>query len=284
MESGIQFFSRLGTRSTLKGLHVDLFGESGPEAGCVYELTGDAGTAKTLTLLHLITRAILPEQWNGVPLYGLGVELVFIDTDYQFSILKLATLIETFVNERVSSSGDGRKFSEEETENFVKNALKNIHILRCANSSQLLITLLSIESFISSRPEIAGIFVDSIGAFYWLDRSNGGDCRAVQEANTRRIVNILRRLVESYNLTVLATKTLIFQNRATKETSNRQQTGVERHQTGVEWDYMCDAWTRFVTDRIRFEHSSEDQSFCCVSKTCGRKFTICETGIRFIQS
>ena len=53
------------------------------------ELHGTEGTGKTELLYHLLVRCLLPEDAGG-----LGVEVVFLDTDHHFDMLRLVTVLE----------------------------------------------------------------------------------------------------------------------------------------------------------------------------------------------
>ncbi|XP_025947394.1 DNA repair protein XRCC2 isoform X2 [Apteryx rowi] len=89
-ESGTQLLARLEGRSSLKNLEPYLFAEEGfPVHGDVVEFHGPEGTGKTEMLYHLIARCILPKSGGG-----LEVEVMFIDTDYHFDMLRLVTILE----------------------------------------------------------------------------------------------------------------------------------------------------------------------------------------------
>ncbi|KAJ7409602.1 hypothetical protein BTVI_56048 [Pitangus sulphuratus] len=55
--------------------------------GDVIEFHGAEGTGKTEMLYHLIARCIIPKSGGG-----LEVEVMFIDTDYHFDMLRLGNL------------------------------------------------------------------------------------------------------------------------------------------------------------------------------------------------
>eukprot|EP00117_Sycon_ciliatum_P010045 scpid16753/ scgid2481/ DNA repair protein XRCC2 homolog; X-ray repair cross-complementing protein 2 homolog len=62
--------------------------------GRIVEICGDEGTGKTECLLHCVVQCIMPQTWKGRRLSGLGKSAVWIDNDYRFSILRLASLLE----------------------------------------------------------------------------------------------------------------------------------------------------------------------------------------------
>lgn len=68
-------------------------------------------------------------------------------------------------------------------------------MVHCSSSSQLLLTLHFLETSLSTRPSLALLLVDSISAFYWLDRSEGGASIAKQEEKLSKCSNLLARLL-----------------------------------------------------------------------------------------
>ena len=116
--------------------------------------------------------------------------------------------------------------------------------------------------------------IDSLSAFYWLDRSAGGESLGHQESNQRKLVNILQKYVQQYHVVLIATKQSIFVN--TEKSTNRE--------------YLCQAWQRLVNYRYEFDRNSVqnggDISYSVhrtfpLSRRCQR-FFIKESGIEFI--
>ncbi|XP_057272508.1 DNA repair protein XRCC2 isoform X3 [Pezoporus wallicus] len=91
-----QLLARLEGRSALKNLEPYLFAEEGsPVHGDVIEFHGPEGTGKTEMLYHLVARCIIPKSGGG-----LEVEVMFIDTDYHFDMLRLVTILENRLAQR----------------------------------------------------------------------------------------------------------------------------------------------------------------------------------------
>ncbi|PIK48500.1 putative DNA repair protein [Apostichopus japonicus] len=103
-ETGAQLLARLGSRPSLQGLCPLLFGEEYPKPGGLIEFCGESGTAKTECLLNFAVSCILPPNWNGYALGGVGSGVVFIDTQSQFSMLRAFTLLEKRVTSSISST------------------------------------------------------------------------------------------------------------------------------------------------------------------------------------
>nr|XP_033787543.1 DNA repair protein XRCC2 [Geotrypetes seraphini] len=274
-ESGTELLARLEGRSSLKNLEPLLFTEEGfPIHGDVIELYGPEGTGKTEMFYHLLTRCILPKSEGG-----LQVEVLFIDMDYHFDMLRLVTILER----RLSQS----------TEEIVKQCLSRFFLVYCSSSIQLLLTLHYLESMICSHPSLCLLILDSISAFYWIDRNNGGESFYIQEANLKKCTEFLGKLLKEYQLVLFASTQAIMQK------SSNQMEGpsllVERqYNTDIDYrPYLCKAWQNLVTHRIFFSRkdrsNSGKQEFEIVSSNTRNhsvvkcSFNIGECGVQFFQ-
>lgn len=77
----------------------------------------------------------------------------------------------------------------------LRSCLSRLLVVHCCSSSQLLLTLHFLETSLSSRPSLALLLIDSISAFYWLDRSEGGASMAKQEEKLSKCSGLLARLL-----------------------------------------------------------------------------------------
>lgn len=68
-------------------------------------------------------------------------------------------------------------------------------MVHCSSSSQLALTLHLLEAAFSSRPSLALLLIDSISAFYWLDRAEGGASGAKHEERLSQCSHLLARLL-----------------------------------------------------------------------------------------
>ncbi|XP_070586019.1 DNA repair protein XRCC2 [Erythrolamprus reginae] len=270
-ESGAQLIARLEGRSSLKTLEPYLFAEEGyPVNGDVVEFHGAEGTGKTEMLYHLIARCILPKSKGG-----LEVSVLFIDTDYHFDMLRLITLLEY----RLSYRG---------TEATMKRYLERLFLINCHSSSQMLLSLYSLESMFLSHPSLSVLIVDSMSAFYWIDRANGGENLSLQEANLKKCVQVLQKLVKEHQLVLFATTQSLMQ-KSPNFAENPEKT--ECDDAGSDYrPFLCKPWRQLVTHRIFFSrHSHPDSSQGFLTTTCHlqndcvakRSFCITEQGIEF---
>ncbi|XP_005944704.1 DNA repair protein XRCC2 [Haplochromis burtoni] len=224
-ESGAQLLARLEARRCLKDIEPRLFPEDrGPDQGAVVELFGLEGTGKTELLYHLLCRCVLPEAAGG-----LEVDVVFVDTDYSLDMLHLVSILDSKLSAALLAGAD---------EAALRSCLSRLLFVHCYSSSQLLLTLHFLETTLSSRPALALILIDSISAFYWVDRCEGGASYTKQEEKLSRCVELLGRLLRDYRITVFATCHAI------------RRPGVPSSSSDSERSYLCRSWQRLVTHRL----------------------------------
>ena len=307
----MQLFARLKGKSHFSALDEEIFLSGHPKPGDVIEFYGREGTGKTQVLLNMIAKCILPSEWKDLTLGGMGIGVVFIDTDFHFSILRLFTILERKIidamerNKRQESADESSLESptESEVENFLQECLKRVYVVRCNNSTQLVLTLHSLETLFSNKPYMSILMIDSIAAFYWIDKMNGGDAYAVQEANQKMTVEILGKLISTYNLVLIATKPSIFQKRQKMQdheecSSSSSMASKNMEQIPEHCEYLCRAWQAMVTYRFIFAKEPLTQlplnqkhiqvySISQVDKNV-QKFTkffhIVDSGIKFVKN
>lgn len=237
--------------------------------GDILEFHGPEGTGKTEMLYHLTARCILPKSEGG-----LQIEVLFIDTDYHFDMLRLVTVLE----HRLSRS----------SEEAIKLCLGRLFLAYCSSSMQLLLTLHSLEALFCGHPSLCLLIVDSLSAFYWTDRASGGESVALQESTLKKCSQLLERLVAQYRLLLIATTQSLMQKASDPaegpSSSKLPGDGVADYRA-----YLCKTWQKAVKHRVVFsrEDQSESSRFLLVShhlKSNSLKkhtFMIRESGVEF---
>ncbi|TSK28311.1 DNA repair protein XRCC2 [Bagarius yarrelli] len=233
-------------------------------------------------LYRLLSRCILPTHSGG-----LEVEVVFIDTDYHFDMLRLVSILES----RLTSS-----LLDSETEAaVVRSSLSRLSVLHCSSSVQLLLTLHYLEATLCSRPALCLLVIDSISAFYWIDRANGGDSLVRQEANLRKCTEMLDRLRRDYGLVILATTHAVMRNYSSSSTASGSSEPWKRS-ADFNKQYLCRAWQKILTHRLLFskshqasvsqEHRQLFSVACNTIRTKGVRrsvFYVTEAGVQFTE-
>ncbi|XP_072508249.1 DNA repair protein XRCC2 [Notamacropus eugenii] len=272
-ESGTELLARLEGRSSLKDIEPLLFADEGsPIHGDILEFHGPEGTGKTEMLYHLTARCILPKSEGG-----LEVEVLFIDTDYHFDMLRLVTILE----HRLSQS----------TEDIIKHCLGRFFLVNCSSSNQLLITLYSLETMFCSHPSLCLFILDSLSAFYWIDRVNGGESLNLQEVTLKKCSKFMEKLVKEYHLVLFATTQTIMQ-KSSNSTERSSSLKLSCEEVDIDYrPYLCKTWQQMVNHRIFFSRhdssESSNQMFSIVSchlksnTIIKRLFSIRENGVHF---
>uniref|UniRef100_A0A3Q3NBZ6 RecA family profile 1 domain-containing protein n=1 Tax=Labrus bergylta TaxID=56723 RepID=A0A3Q3NBZ6_9LABR len=239
MKEEEELFARLEARRCLKDIEPRLFPEDGgPNHGTdhVVELYGAEGTGKTEMLYHLLCRCVLP-----VASGGLEVDVVFVDTDYSLDMLRLVSILDNRLNSARSPSAGS-------DEAVLRSCLSRLLVVHCSSSAQLLLTLHFLETTLSSRPGLALLLIDSISAFYWLDRSEGGASFSRQEERLSKCAELLGRLLRDYRITVFATCHAIRRRSHSGPPSSSES----------DRPFLCRPWQRLVTHRLVSAGSSEE--------------------------
>ncbi|XP_064875128.1 DNA repair protein XRCC2-like [Oncorhynchus nerka] len=151
------------------------------------EVPWHEGNGKTHTLFNLVTHCILPTDRGG-----LEGKVMYVDTNYHFDILRLVKVLEQHP-------------AVVEPEERVRACLHRLFVVLCSSSVQLLLTLHYLENTFFSRPVLCLLVIDSISAFYWVDRSSGEESVAKQEAILRKCSEPLAQLLRDYLIVVFAT-------------------------------------------------------------------------------
>lgn len=150
---------------------------------------------------------------------GLEVDVVFVDTDYSLDMFRLVSILDTRLTAgkttrrpRVKVQQDpvpeliqvwfgldpglsSSSSSAGTTEVALRSCLSRLLVVHCSSSSQLLLTLHFLETTLSSRSSLALLLIDSISAFYWSDRSEGGANISKQEEKLSKSSELLGRLL-----------------------------------------------------------------------------------------
>lgn len=248
------------------------------------ELHGVEGSGKTEALYHLMSRCILPKACCG-----LEVEVVFMDTDYHFDMLRLVSILESRLTPPAGEEGPGGP--EGEAEEAVRSCLRRLSVVFCSSSTQLLLSLLYLEATFGNRPALGLLVIDSISSFYWVDRGNGGENLARQETPLRKCSELLNKLRRDYGIVVFATAHAIMRNYSTEPSGS---TPSWKNVTDFDKPYLCRTWQRMLTHRLVFSKSEQSpgtvdtkQAFsvaCSTIRTKGVKrctFYITEGGVQF---
>lgn len=199
-ETAAQLFARLSSRPCLDDIEQKLFRRNKTK---FVEILGGEGSGKTELLLCLIVNTIIPKQWNGIELGGIGSCVLFIDTDYKFPFIRFISLIEQRLICKCLTKIDNRNISDIDTGEFVKSCLRNFYKVNCSSMLQINETLKSLQSFLGDNPDTILILIDNITTYYWSEKfhSKQDVYNHVEAFN-----QLIKDLVDVNNLSVVVTR------------------------------------------------------------------------------
>lgn len=207
-ESGQQLLARLDSRPTLEGLEQKLFG-SGPSPHDIIEISGGGSSGKTILVIQLIAKCLLPKSWNDICIGGLGTRAILIDTDHHFQIFKLISIMEDIITSS-ASLGSSSQEVDNIVLNIVEKALSNLIILSCFDSSEFFVTFHSLERILSNNKDISLLVIDSLTAYYWPNTLEPNGIRKKQ-LYLEKCLSLLHRNIKYYKISVIYTLTSDFQ-------------------------------------------------------------------------
>jgi len=245
-ESGTQLLARLSSRPSLTNIDPLIFRnphqskQKDKDKTDIVEVYGAEGVCKSLLCLHLAAEACLPSRYKELDIGGLAAKVILIDTDFKFSVLNFAVIVETQllsllekcyskINPEVGEANDNDRNKEtdavksdknsnvaltpSEVEVLLQESLSRVEVLRVTSSDQLLMTLHTLSNTALSEPDLSLIIIDSLSAFYWHDRTAHQDNPNTTEHIMRPIAEEILRLTKEFGLTFLVTKSALIGNR-----------------------------------------------------------------------
>ncbi|XP_017780516.1 PREDICTED: DNA repair protein XRCC2 [Nicrophorus vespilloides] len=153
IETGCQLFKRIEKRPNLG--YMKFLGDQ-PNPRDFIQITGEAGSGKTLLITDLIAQCILPKSLN----YN-GSCAIFINTDHHFSVLKLYALMKECL-----------KDTDVDINEVIEESLSRLIIMNCYSNEQLKITIMNLEKILNENVLINFVAVDSLSAYFWCDQED----------------------------------------------------------------------------------------------------------------
>ncbi|KAK3863634.1 hypothetical protein Pcinc_030616 [Petrolisthes cinctipes] len=263
----------------------------GPQPGEVIELTGGSNCGKSSLAQHLIATALLPHTWRGIKTGGCGAVVMLVDCDLHFSILQLENRMQKRIKQCLRLGKDAlkkRKLGQQAEENvivdeeelrkllhsdkgsikneiisLVKQCLQSLSYLRCTNSTQYAITLLSLEEYMMEQNGVSLLVIDSLSAYSWYDRVYRAKSWAKLKDYYNGIFTTVMTCIKKYSVVLIATKGILFSKKFLEDDyrdKSRLQTDLkedgemkdpEEDMEGVsERELFGNVWASNVTHRI----------------------------------
>ncbi|KAL6840127.1 hypothetical protein ACP4OV_029937 [Aristida adscensionis] len=258
--------------------------------GNVVEITGPSNSGKSHLLLMAAVQCILPKEWEGIYFGGLGKAVVYLDLDCRFDVLRLAQILRNRIAEGYGSthSKHGELEKDDAKDKFrcssdnmlFSECMQRFLYVSCYNSPEFIAALKTVRARATSEVigvDIYFLMIDSIGAFYWIDRATqpiqdnkGKSLQSVTEI----VVQEIRKFLQLQPALVLVTKAPIYgEGTMTSNDFNRGSSkyiledstvfaysGHEEEQTLSYREFMPSIWQSLVTHRINLQVDEEFSS------------------------
>ena len=214
-ESGAQLVARITSnlRPTLEGLNKHLFPNYGPKPMEAIEISGGVNVGKTLLLLEIIAQTILPTDYDGK-----GISVIFIDLNANFPMFMLMSILEKHVlhhKMKTNATADTEELcaATSNVQEIVHAALKNIISFNCFSGEEFEFALINVTEMLSTRQDIGLLAIDSLGAFYWTDRTAANPKR--MDTYLGGLVERLHKITSDHRAVLIYTKSTFFGNKGT---------------------------------------------------------------------
>ncbi len=161
-ETGLELVGRLTGGKLMKTVELDLPGIDRPiRAKDIIEICGPENVGKSQLLYTACAKCLMPEKFGGL---GLGV--VFVDSELKFSIYRLVSVLET----RINNQSEETESSNIDIQSVVKECLSRFWKVRIESSDSFVHVFDHLDELLLKKSPIFLVCIDSISAFYWLDR------------------------------------------------------------------------------------------------------------------
>eukprot|EP01133_Synstelium_polycarpum_P018239 gene18239-21823_t len=216
--------------------------------GGVVEIYGASGTGKSECCLHIVAVSVMPKVWQSIAFGGNEIGVVYFDNDYKFDVYRFHRIVR--------ANGTLDYNSEEVYEAFFAESMKRLHVIRCRDSIQFLVTLKNLHLLIKSvgkevragNPcrEIQMMVIDSVTAYYWLDK-NG---EAISARSHLPWVDCIAQIIAQYNLTVIGVKQALFATATNNNNNNNRDKDQPPVVDSKHSYFISPSWNRLVRYRM----------------------------------
>lgn len=216
-ETGVQLMSRINSsfRPPLCKLAPDIILHCGPYPTEIIEISGESNVGKSILLLEFIAKAIIPVEHGGK-----GAAIFFIDLSANFHVFSFLPILEKHILHHkmtVSTSMDTEDLHAvtENVQEIIHASMKNLLIFKCFSSGEWDRIMLEIELTLTDSLKVSLVAIDSLGAFYWNDKSDANPIR--METYLRNLLKDLQKMLKTHGLVLAYTRPSYFPAASSQE-------------------------------------------------------------------
>lgn len=237
-----------------------LLGSGLKPGGGLLEVCGLPGTGKTQFCLQLCAAAQIPHATESRP-----VGAVYVDSEGSFVPRRYAQVCCALLSERRGSADTVQQAQQLEL------VLRNLHVCRAFDATELYATVKHLGSFLKAHPEIRVLVVDSVAFCFRHEFADNAAQRARVLAD---IAATLRRYGAEFGIVVALT--------------NHMTTRFDRGPDGAAWlaPALGESWAHQASTQLRLERSQSGLGRATltksVSQASGRScfYRVTEAGLR----
>lgn len=188
VESGVQLFSRLGHKYSLKGINPALFPEGDLDHSQTIEVVTENGVHTSDLFIDFIARCILPSKYNS-EWQNCGV--ILVNTEFQVNLFRIIKVL----------SFNLKKCNVKNNKQIIEACLKNLTILDCFNKEQFVLTLHNLDQLLQQKENVALLIVDNISSYYWIEKMSKPTLSLYGHSSS--VLKLMTGIVKNLNLVVL---------------------------------------------------------------------------------
>ena len=159
------------------------------EPNNIIEFSGGEGTGKSELLMNIAAQCVLPKSLSGC-----GCDVIFINTDYKFNIVRFISIIEKRLK-LLQCEGSSEHFTLDRT--FLDSILSHFHLFYCPSVSECCMALMNTLNS-SSISDVGAIIIDDMGLL-WENKN---------DAYIEDLVEIFKKLVKERRLLMAVSQLL----------------------------------------------------------------------------
>uniref|UniRef100_A0A182N7M9 RecA family profile 1 domain-containing protein n=1 Tax=Anopheles dirus TaxID=7168 RepID=A0A182N7M9_9DIPT len=197
-------------------LDANIFPDGGLRSGELVEIVGESNSGKSLLLLELIARAILPANCGG-----LGLAVVLLDCENSYHGPFLLSVMEKHILNQAEPTVASTLADPQRLQAIQRAALERLHLITCYSLEQFDFSLLALPSLFVKHPDVTFVLIDSIATFYWTKCTPANLIR--QETYHGAHCKTLRKVAREWGKPVLFTKPAHFGSRQQQQQQQQQR-------------------------------------------------------------
>lgn len=210
-ESAAQMVSRIHSklRPSLAKLAPEIIPAHGPHPSEIIEIRGESNVGKTIMLLELIAKAVIPIEHGGR-----SATVILIDLTSNFCIQNMLPILEKHIlHHRLQMDNSTetealRSAITKDVQEVIELALNNLQLIQCYASEEFDRALFRIATPKVLHPNVSMLAIESLGAYYWNDVSSDRPLR--MDSYMKNLLKAVRKITDDHGIVLAYTRPALF--------------------------------------------------------------------------